>query len=240
MSIRIRQDMLVRHLRRSGHVSVEELADVAGVSRRTVLRDIADLRGQGFIIEGEAGRGGGLRLDPASVQLNAKLSVDEVFALLISVSVMRAAGTLPFGGLADVGLAKVERALPRDRVRDLREILRRLYVGPPAWARLRESMGEVDPGLLPAFERSFIGLRALRFDYVDRNGSGSSREVEPQALLVRPPVWYVVAFDPAREDFRYFRMDRMRRPQAIEDKRFRRRTVPFEDNVCLLADYVGE
>lgn len=124
MNIRARQDALVRHLRRSGHVSIDELAHVAQVSRRTVLRDIAALRDQGFVIDSEPGRGGGLVLDPASVQLTAKLNADEVFALLISVSVMRAAGTLPFGQLADAGLAKVEKALPRDRVRDLREILR--------------------------------------------------------------------------------------------------------------------
>ena len=240
MNIRARQDALVRHLRRSGHVSIDELAHVAQVSRRTVLRDIAALRDQGFVIDSEPGRGGGLVLDPASVQLTAKLNADDVFALLISVSVMRAAGTLPFGQLADAGLAKVEKALPHDRVRDLREILRRLYVGPAAWPRLRESMGEVTPDLLPAFERSFIGLRPMCFDYVDRNGAATAREVEPQALLVRPPVWYMAAYDPAREDFRYFRMDRIRKPKVVEDIRFRRRKVPFEDSVCLLADYAGE
>ncbi len=236
MTVRSRQDELVRHLRRSGHATVDDLARAVGASRRTVLRDIAALRDQGFVIHSEAGRGGGLLLDPSSVQLTARLTADEVFALLVNVAVMRASGTLPFGGLADAGLAKIERALPPDRVRDLRDILARLYIGPPAWPRLRDSLGPVEPGLLPEFERAFIDLNRLRFDYVDRHGTSSRREIEPQALLVRPPVWYVVGFDPARDGFRNFRMDRIRNAERDGGTRFRRRALRLEDNVCLVAE----
>ena len=45
-----------------------------------------------------------------------------VFALLISVATMRAAGNLPFSDLADAGLAKIERALPSDKIKDLRAV----------------------------------------------------------------------------------------------------------------------
>ncbi|EDQ03865.1 probable deoR-family transcriptional regulator, partial [Sulfitobacter indolifex HEL-45] len=86
----------------------------------TLLRDIAALRDEGFVIHSESGRGGGVQLDPQSMQTTARLSVAEVFALLISVAAVRAAQNLPFSDLADAGLAKIERALPSDKVRDLR------------------------------------------------------------------------------------------------------------------------
>lgn len=232
MDIRTRQDALVRHLRRTGHVGVDELANATGVSRRTVLRDIAALRDQGFVIDSEPGRGGGVHLDPSSVQLTAKLTVDEVFALLVSVSVMRAAQTLPFSDIADDGLAKIEKALPRDKIKDLREILRRIYIGPAASPGLRGSMSDVDPALLPVFEAGFIKLQCLKFDYVDRRGAASSREVEPQALLVLPPLWYVVGFDPERDAFRNFRMDRIKNPRLVDGPEFRRKTVRFDEDVC--------
>jgi len=235
MTVRSRQDALVRHLRREGHVTVDELVRTVAASRRTVLRDIAALRDQGFVIHSEAGRGGGLTLDPTSVQLTPKLTADEVFALLINAAVMRASGTFPFGGLADAGLAKIERALPPDKMRALRDILGRLYVGPPAWPRLRDSLGVVDAGLLAVFEQAYIGLLRLRFDYVDRHGAPSSREIEPQALLVRPPAWYVVGFDPSRDDFRNFRMDRIRNAALVAGTRFRRRIVRFDESVCLVS-----
>jgi len=123
MNIRRRQDAIVRSLRRNGTSTIAELAQEVGASRRTVLRDISALRDEGFVIHSEAGRGGGLQLDPQSVQTTARLSVAEVFALLISVASMRAAGNLPFSGLADAGLAKIEKALPSDKVRDLRRFL---------------------------------------------------------------------------------------------------------------------
>src|SRR5690606_27095634 len=128
MNIRLRQDALVRSMRRNGTSTIAALAAAVGASRRTVLRDISALRDEGFVIHSEPGRGGGPQLDPQSVQATARLSVAEVFALLISVASMRAAANLPFAGLADAGLAKIEKALPADKVRDLRRFLDCFYV----------------------------------------------------------------------------------------------------------------
>jgi predicted DNA-binding transcriptional regulator YafY len=128
MNIRLRHDAIVRILRRKGTSTVDGLAREIGASRRTVLRDISALRDQGFVIHSETGRGGGLQLDPTSMQTTARLSVVEVFALIISVASMRAAGSLPFSDLADAGLAKIEKGLSGDKVRDLRRLLCRAIV----------------------------------------------------------------------------------------------------------------
>ena len=91
MNIRARHDAILRTLRRDHTSTVEALAPEVGASRRTILRDIADLRDQGFRIYSEQGRGGGLQLDPQSLQSTPRLTVAEVFALLLSVASMRAA-----------------------------------------------------------------------------------------------------------------------------------------------------
>lgn len=237
MKARPRQDAIVRSLRRNGTSTLADLAEAVGASRRTVLRDISALRDQGFVIHSEPGRGGGLQLDPQSVQTTARLSVAEVFALLISVASMRAAGSLPFSGLADAGLAKIERALPPDKLRDLRRILTCLYVGRLSPLVDISDMGVMDPLLLPAFEAAFLRQQRLRFQYRDSKGNLTSRNVEPQALLILPPLWYLVAWDPAREGFRHFRMDRINQPQVEEGAAFQRRHVPFEDHVRPVRDF---
>lgn len=236
MNIRSRHDAIVRSLRRNGTSTIAELMQDVGASRRTVLRDISALRDQGFVIHSDPGRGGGLQLDPQSVQTNARLSVAEVFALLISVASMRAAGNLPFSDLADTGLAKIEKALPSDKVHDLRRFLDCLYVGTLAPRVDISNMGSMDPALLPAFEPAFLERLHLQFRYRDAKGAVSSRVVEPQAMLILPPLWYLVAWDPLREDFRYFRMDRISEPECIEGTSFRRRHVPFEDHVRPIRD----
>lgn len=236
MNARLRQDAIVRTLRRNGTATAADLAEEVGASRRTVLRDISALRDDGFVIHSEPGRGGGLQLDPQSVQTTARLAVAEVFALLISVASMRAAGGLPFSGLADAGLAKIEKALPSEKLRDLRRFLDCLYVGRLSPRVDISDMGAMDPALLPAFETAFLKRLHLRFQYRDAKGAATSRNVEPQAMLILPPLWYLVAWDPRREDFRHFRMDRIGRPECIEGITFRRRHVPFEDHVRPVRD----
>jgi len=232
MNIRLRHDTIVRSLRRSGTSTIDALAEEVGASRRTILRDISALRDEGYVIHSDVGRGGGVQLDPQSMQSTAKLSVPEVFALLISVAAMRAAGNLPFSELADAGLAKIEKALPGDRVRDLRAFLDCLHIGQLSPLQDLTDMGRMDPELLPTFEAAFLGRHLIRFGYRDAKGRNTTREVESQAMLILPPLWYLVGWDQMRDDFRHFRMDRINNPETVPDSSFRRRHVPFEEDVC--------
>jgi predicted DNA-binding transcriptional regulator YafY len=236
MNIRLRHDAIVRSLRRNGTTTVDDLAEEVGASRRTVLRDISALREEGFVIHSDVGRGGGLQLDPQSMQTTARLSVPEVFALLISVAAMRAAGNLPFSDLADTGLAKIEKALPSDKVKDLRTFLDCLHIGQLSPLQDLSNVGKLDPELLPVFEFCFLQRQFIRFDYSDAKGRKTQRDVEPQAMLILQPLWYLVAWDPTREDFRHFRMDRISKPEPVQGTSFRRRHVPFDDDVCPFSE----
>ncbi|MCH2094391.1 MAG: WYL domain-containing protein [Rhodobacteraceae bacterium] len=227
MTTRDRQDALIRHMRRNGTTTVATLAHQVGASRRTILRDIAALRDAGFVIDSEPGRGGGLALDTRSVQTTPRLTVPEVFALLISVASMRAAGNLPFANLADAGLAKIEKALPSDKLRDLRRLLDCLYIGTLAPQIDISNLGQMSPNLLSAFEHAFLKRLQMRFDYSDAKGARTSRRVEPHAMLILPPIWYLVAWDPMRNGFRHFRMDRIRAPEHVEGSSFLPRHVTF-------------
>ena len=236
MTLRLRHEAILRLLRRSGTATVNELSGKVGVSRRTVLRDIGALREEGYLIQTDCGRGGGVQLDPQAMQGTARISVTEVFALVISVAAMRAARALPFAGLADAGLAKIERTLPAEKVRDLRRLLACLHIGALSPLQDLSDMGPMDAGLLPSFEIAFLQQVGLRFRYRDASGAETEREVEPQALLILPPLWYLVAWDPQRSDFRHFRMDRISGPELVEGKPFRRRHVPFDADVCPYAE----
>ncbi len=228
MSSRTRQDELVRILRRRGSSTIEYLSESLGFSRRTLLRDIAALRDQGFVIETSSGPGGGIYLDPTSVLLTPKLSGSEVFALLISMKVLQQTHSFPFANLADAGLGKIEKSLPRDRVRELRQILASVYIGQPASEEVMSTLKSIDPSVLPAFEAGFLNSQRLRFGYIDRNGRKTRREADVHALLVLSPVWYLVGLDPQKDAFRHFRMDRMSRVRVL-DERFSRRSFKLYD-----------
>lgn len=236
MNVRLRQDAIVRSLRRQGTTTVAQLAQDVGASKRTILRDISALRDDGVVIYSEPGRGGGLQLDPRSVQTRVRLSVSEVFALVVCVASMRATGGVPFSTLADLGLSKIEKALPTEQLFDLRRFLDCLYVGELAPQVNRNDIGAMEEELLPIFESAFLEQWHVAFEYCDAKGVRTEREVEPQAILILPPLWYLVAWDPTRSDFRHFRMDRIRCPKLVPEKHFHRRHVPFEDHVSPLRN----
>ena len=138
---------------------------------------------EGYVIYSDVGRGGGLQLDPQSMQETAKLSVPEVVALLISVSAMRAAGNLPFSELADAGLAKIEKALPSDKVKNLRALLDCVHIGQLSPLQDISDMGEMAPDLLSALETAFIQRQSIRFNDHDERAQKTQREIGNLVLM---------------------------------------------------------
>ena len=231
MSSRSRQDELIRLLRRRGTTRVEELQGQLEVSRRTVLRDIAELRAQGYIVHSSPGAGGGLLLDPSSVLVTPKLTSSEVFALLISFAVLKQTHDIPFANLADAGLRKIEQSLPRDRVSEMRRILRSFYIGHPRPGIPLPTVQEINKSVLATFETCFLDTLRMQFRYTDRHGKKTRRYAEPHAILVLSPAWYMIGFDSDKKEFRHFRMDRISSATVLEET-FMRRAFNVKEGEC--------
>ena len=84
MNTHDRKRALLDWLRESGSVTAEEAAKEFGVSLRTLHRDIAALRLEGIPVEGEPGRGGGIKLDPMAAVPSVTFEPDEVVDLLLT------------------------------------------------------------------------------------------------------------------------------------------------------------
>ncbi len=208
--------------------TIAAAAGELGVTPRTVLRDLAALREAGWPIRGEAGPGGGVRLERERGVTAVHLSEDEVAALWLAARLAASVSRLPWGGAARSALDKLLASLPRERARSVRALVRRVHVGRPASSRVLAELGAPPPELLAAFEAAFGREVCLAFDYRDRHGRESRRCVEPHGLMVEAPAWYVLARDVATGAARLFRMDRMRGARPVVDRAF----VPDFDGVC--------
>ncbi|KYF50193.1 transcriptional regulator, partial [Sorangium cellulosum] len=204
-------------LRARGTATVAELAAALGVSARTVRRDLATLRERGLNVEGEAGPGGGIRLDAGRGVTAVHLSVAEIVTLWLAARLSQAASDLPWSSAASSALAKLLGSLPPERARELRALCRRVIVGEPASAPVIAGAGAPPAELVRLFEASFSSGVGLAFDYRDREGKPSRRRVEPHGLLVQSPVWYVLALDTGKNEPRMFRMDRISRPRVLRE-----------------------
>ncbi|NUS00117.1 MAG: WYL domain-containing protein [Kribbellaceae bacterium] len=179
--------------------SGRELADRLGVTERTVRRDVERLRTLDYPVTGTTGTAGGYRLGSGTHLPPLQLDDDE--AIAVALGLVGAAGG-GVSGMADSSmsaLAKLEQVLPAR----LRPQL--AAVGSAAEAIPRPGVPQVDPGVLAVLARCCRNTEIVAFDYHGR----TRRRVEPHQLLTLAWRWYLLAFDPDRDDWRIFRADRI-------------------------------
>ncbi|MFI7280649.1 helix-turn-helix transcriptional regulator [Micromonospora chersina] len=197
-----------------------ELADRLAVSTRTVRNDVERLRALGYPVHGTRGAVGGYRLGAGAAL--PPLLLDDEEAVAVAVGLRTAAG----GSVAGIeetslrALAKLEQVLPhrlRRRVTALHTHTVRVPHDQPG--------PTVDAETLSVLGAACRDRERLRFDYVRHDGTADRRDVEPYRLVNWGRRWYLVAFDPARDDWRTFRVDRIS-PRTPTGPRFAARDLP--------------
>lgn len=198
------------------HWTGAELRDRLRVSGRTLRYDVAKLRDLGYQVHADAGVGGGYSLQAGGTLPPLQLDDDEAIAVALALRSGEASPGL--GESAATALLKLEQVMPwrlRSRVNTVRSFT--ATAGPAA--------PSTDPEVVVFLTAACRDHRRVRFDYTAHDDTTSRRDVEPYRLVQMSRRWYLHAFDPARADWRSFRLDRMqvRRPEGA---RFVPRPLP--------------
>ncbi|GAA0949126.1 YafY family protein [Pseudonocardia zijingensis] len=209
---------LLALLQRRPSWTAAELAAELGVTDRSVRRDVERLRALGYPVHATAGVGGGYALG-AGTRLPPLLFDDEE-AISTAVSLrLASAGTVAGAGEAALrALAKLDQVMPprlRAEVRAVHGATETL-VGPGV---------VIDAELLVTLARACRDAVRVRFRYAGRHGVERERTVEPVRMVTTGRRWYLMAHDVDRDDWRTFRLDRMRDVVATT-WRFRPREHP--------------
>ena len=188
--------------------SGSELADRLEVSARTVRRDVERLRSLGYPVEATIGAIGGYRLSAGAAVPPLLFEDDEATAIAIGLRTVVSQAVAGVDEASIRALAKLQQVLParlRGRVNALSAAT--MSVGP--------DRTEVDPDLLASIAGAISVGRRLRFEYAAGDGRRSLRLVEPWGLVATGRRWYLVAFDVDRDDWRIYRIDRLRDPRPL-------------------------
>jgi predicted DNA-binding transcriptional regulator YafY len=199
----------------------QELADRLEVGQRTIRRDVEKLRSLGYPVESAPGAAGGYRLS-AGGEL-PPLLLDDAEAVAVAVG-LRTAAAGSVAGIEETSvraLAKLEQVLPsrlRRRVSALSQATSAFGVDGP----------RIDADVLAMLAGACRDGIRLHFAYVAKDDVASKRNTEPSALVYSGYRWYLVAFDTDRDDWRTFRIDRIK-GRVRPGMRCHRRTVPGGD-----------
>jgi predicted DNA-binding transcriptional regulator YafY len=198
------------------------------VSPRTVRRDVERLRDLGYPVESLSGPAGGYRLAAGTAMPPLLLDDDEAIAIAVG---LRTAARTSVAGIEETSvraLVKLEQVLPE-------HLRRRVQALQSSTVTLPDGGGPtVDPQCLTMLAAACRDRENVRFAYSGRDGAATRRDVEPHSLVALGRRWYLVAWDPGRDAWRSFRVDRIDGPSP-GGRRCPARTPPGRDPAAFVA-----
>jgi len=183
-------------------VSAKELAERFEVSLRTIYRDVETISQAGVPIISYSGADGGYEMMDSYKLERQMLTLDELQAIVIALRGVRATlNDQAIGSLLDkVGalMAKSEHSLTEMKSRECL-----IDINP--W-----SNGKDDDEKLALLRQSIQETKVIRFSYTSSLGTDSERTCEPVAVILKGYIWYLYGYCLLRNDFRVFRLSRIR------------------------------
>jgi predicted DNA-binding transcriptional regulator YafY len=191
-----------------------ELAEHFELTERTVYRDVAALSEAGVPIAGEAGVGytlmKGYHLPPIM------FTAEEASSLFVGGELVKQFTDPSLHAPMTTALDKLRAVLPRDSQDHVDRLVRGTVVMGRGFGPNQDPATQ--PMLLPV-QQGVVQRRVLRMTY--RGGARedeTQRDVEPLGVVFYGGSWYLVAWCRLRQDFRHFRIDRIRRLELRSER----------------------
>jgi predicted DNA-binding transcriptional regulator YafY len=181
-------------------MTAKQMSDHLQVSERTIYRDIQALSLSGVPVEGEAGVG--YRLQRHFQLPPLMFDRQEVEALLLGARMVSGWGDEQMARSANNAIQKILAVLP-DHLRHSDENLPLLVPTFDDYQKIYTAHSQTIREAIRLHHQVII-------DYVRADNQLSSRQIEPLGLIFWGKVWTLVAWCQLRNDYRVFRLDRIR------------------------------
>lgn len=212
-----RRERLIGLLRSEDYWKTSDLRDQLGVSQRTLMRELAELRQAGYPIESDRGRGGGIRLDGRWGIERLNLNHQEVVELLLSLAVMESLQSPLLTSNLKAIKQKLFQAFPQKQRSTVSNIRKRIMIGDNAKANVLSQYVAPQQSISNSIAEAFLQRTCLEIEYESEAGERTLRVIEAQYILLNWPIWYILAWDHLRTSSRVFRIDRIKNARIVED-----------------------
>lgn len=197
-----------------GRVSATELAERFEVSIRTIYRDLEAINQAGVPIVAFPGSGGGYAIMDSFKMDRQMLSPQEIHTMIAALHGVNAA-------MDDRTIQNtIEKLKGIEIPQRVTAFAEPLYLDFSPWG-LRKS----EKTSLNLIRGAIATKQTIRFLYTNAGGEHQERIVEPHMVHFKDRAWYFLGFCRIREDFRIFKLSRMRQ-LSVEEELFTPRTLP--------------
>ena len=197
---------ILYYILEKGKVTASELADKFEVSVRTIYRDIDSISSAGIPIYALQGKGGGIEIAEDFVLSKSLLSENEKQQIMSAL-----------------------QGLDNTRAQHENELLTKLSalfkMKNTSWIEVdfnnwqNNKMYEIT---FNDIKSAILSKNIVSFTYFSSNEKETSRRVKPVRLLFKGQDWYLYALCLLRNDFRYFKLSRIKNLETHTEK--------FDDN----------
>lgn len=197
---------ILYYILEKGKVTANELAKKYEVSIRTIYRDIDVLSSVGIPIYTIQGKDGGIEIADDFILKKSFLSENEQEQILIALK----------------SLEMTNKEYEDELLTKLTALFKKKNTN---WIEIDFTNWQQSKSYNELFEdikSAIINKNVVNFIYFSSNKKETSREVKPIRLLFKGWDWYMYAFCLLRNDFRYFKLSRIKEFEILSNK--------FEDN----------
>ena len=187
-------------------VTANELADKFEVSVRTIYRDIDSISSVGVPIFTTQGKGGGIKIDNEYILNKSLFDANEKEQIIAALQ----------------GLEKTNKVYKSELITKLSALFK---IKNSNWIEIDfTSWGSNNTyqDLFNTLKITIINKNIISFSYNSSKAEKINRRVKPIRLLFKEQDWYLYGFCLLRNDFRYFKLSRMKDLEVL--------ATNYEDN----------
>ncbi|MEN8155256.1 MAG: YafY family protein [Acidobacteriota bacterium] len=201
-------------------VTAKELSEKFEVSVRTIYRDLDALLLAGIPVMSYQGNEGGYGL-VENYKINKQLlSLNEMLSILSSLQSINISLE---DEQYDSAMEKIKSLVPGDKKEEISRQMEQIIIDFIPWdGNLRQKDN------LSLVHKSIVASKIIEFTYTNNKGIKKRRKVEPMTLFFRGYGWYLFAYCLLRNDYRIFRLARIRNISTLSSL-YTRRNRSYKD-----------
>ena len=199
MQVNNRLFEIVYILMQKKKTTAKELADRFEVSTRTIYRDIETLSTANIPIYASKGKDGGIGLLDEYVLNKTILSEEEQNQILFALQ----------------GMKKVKGQDEKDILEKLSILFNKKIND---WIKIDFSnWGNIQEERFDIIKSAILNKQLVQFIYYNSNGEENNRIVEPLQIWFKDKSWYLVSYCKLKEDYRIFKIARIKEIKILEE-----------------------